>query len=82
MAVHIATAKNIPALPGHPEASREFDRLHGLFARLQAQVGYWRRYRETVIELDRLSDDQLADIGIRRANIAAVARAAARAAGT
>lgn len=33
----------------------------------------WRRYRQTVNELSRLSNRELADLGITRADIAAVA---------
>ncbi|MEX6507753.1 DUF1127 domain-containing protein [Jiella sp. M17.18] len=34
----------------------------------------WRRYRETVNELSRLSHRELADLGIARTDIPAVAR--------
>ncbi|MBP0614768.1 DUF1127 domain-containing protein [Jiella mangrovi] len=34
----------------------------------------WRRYRETVNELNRLSHRELADLGIARTDIPAVAR--------
>ncbi len=34
----------------------------------------WRRYRETVTELSRLSNRELNDLGIARANIREVAR--------
>jgi uncharacterized protein YjiS (DUF1127 family) len=33
----------------------------------------WRRYRDTVNELSRLSNRELNDLGINRADIAAVA---------
>jgi uncharacterized protein YjiS (DUF1127 family) len=81
MAVHTVTAKDINALAGHdyPEARRASDILHGLVARLEARIAYWLRYRATVTELGSLTDRQLADIGIMRADIAAVARTAARA---
>jgi uncharacterized protein YjiS (DUF1127 family) len=81
MAVHTVTAKNINALAGHdyPEAGRTSAALGGLLARLEAQVAYWLRYRATVSELSDLTDRQLADIGIRRGEIVAVARVAARA---
>ncbi|WP_378952286.1 DUF1127 domain-containing protein [Mesorhizobium sp. ANAO-SY3R2] len=36
----------------------------------------WRAYRETVNELGRLSNRQLADLGINRGDIAAIARRA------
>jgi uncharacterized protein YjiS (DUF1127 family) len=34
----------------------------------------WRRYRETVSELSRLSNRELSDLGISRAEIATVAQ--------
>ena len=34
----------------------------------------WRRYRQTVAELDRLSNRELADLGISRSEIASIAR--------
>lgn len=37
----------------------------------------WRLYRETVSELSRLSNRELDDLGIRRHEIASVARRAA-----
>ena len=37
----------------------------------------WRRYRETVSELSRLSNRELADLGITRGDIRRVARKAA-----
>ncbi len=36
----------------------------------------WRRYRETVNELSRLSNRELTDLGINRADIPFVARRA------
>ena len=36
----------------------------------------WRRYRETVSELSRLSNRELTDLGITRGEIAFVARRA------
>lgn len=36
----------------------------------------WRAYRETVNELGRLSNRQLADLGISRGEIASIARRA------
>ena len=36
----------------------------------------WRRYRETVNELNRLSQRELADLGISRGEINSVARRA------
>ncbi len=34
----------------------------------------WRRYRQTVNELSRMSDHELRDIGVLRSNIPLVAR--------
>lgn len=39
----------------------------------------WRRYRETTLELNRLSGRELADIGFVRGDIPHIARKAARA---
>ncbi len=36
----------------------------------------WRKYRETVNELDRMSDRELHDLGIGRGDIRRVARTA------
>ena len=41
------------------------------------KLAEWRRYRMSVRELTRLSDRELADLGLARAEIAAVARKAA-----
>jgi uncharacterized protein YjiS (DUF1127 family) len=38
------------------------------------KLANWRRYREAVRELNRMSDRELADIGIRRGDIEFVAR--------
>jgi uncharacterized protein YjiS (DUF1127 family) len=35
----------------------------------------WRKYRQTVNELDRMSSRELQDLGINRADIRSVARA-------
>ena len=39
-------------------------------------IGNWRRYRDTVSELSRLSNRELDDLGIARGNIPQVARKA------
>lgn len=36
----------------------------------------WRRYRETVTELNRLSNRELSDLGVSRSDIPAIARQA------
>lgn len=38
----------------------------------------WRKYRQTVVELDRMSNRELNDLGIARSDIQRVARAAVR----
>jgi uncharacterized protein YjiS (DUF1127 family) len=82
MAVHTMTAKNVNALAGHePEAWRISETLRRLITRLESWITYQLRYRTTVEELGRLTDYQLADVGVLRGEIAAVARAAARRAG-
>jgi uncharacterized protein YjiS (DUF1127 family) len=44
-----------------------------LFNAIVEKVAAWRRYRETVRELSQFSDQELADIGITRCDIARVA---------
>ncbi|MDP8920428.1 MAG: DUF1127 domain-containing protein [Pseudomonadota bacterium] len=44
---------------------------------LLARLATWRRYRQTLRELDSLSDRELADLGFGRRDIRAVARRAA-----
>ncbi len=43
-----------------------------------SKLAAWRRYRQTLRELDGLSDRELADLGFGRSDIRAVARQAAR----
>ena len=50
-----------------------------LFAALIERVRIWRRERETLAELKRLTVRDLTDIGINPADIEAIARRAARA---
>ncbi len=40
------------------------------------KLNTWRRYREAVRELSRMSDRELADIGVRRGDIEFIARQA------
>jgi uncharacterized protein YjiS (DUF1127 family) len=49
------------------------------FKSLREKVKAWQRYRESVRELARLSDRELADLGINRVDIEYVARHGARA---
>ena len=55
-----------------PRAATSFG---GWFADLGASFRAWIAYRRTVSALSALSDRELADIGISRAEIRAVARA-------
>lgn len=50
-----------------------------LLSLLAARISAWRRYRSSVRELSRLSDRDLNDLGISRADIETVARQSARA---
>jgi len=79
MAVHTITAKNINALAGneYPEAWRVSEMLRAVITRVEARIIGWQRYWSTVSQLRQLSDRRLADIGIGRGDIRAVARAAA-----
>jgi uncharacterized protein YjiS (DUF1127 family) len=44
-----------------------------LLSIIAAKVAAWRRYREIVRELSQFSDQELADMGITRGDIARVA---------
>ena len=44
---------------------------------LTVKIAAWRRYRESVRELSRLSDRELNDLGIGRADIQALVRQSA-----
>jgi uncharacterized protein YjiS (DUF1127 family) len=50
-----------------------------LFAALVERIRIWRRERETLTELKRLTERDLFDIGIHPADIRSIARQAARA---
>lgn len=52
-------------------------RLSGLFENAAARYAQYRLYRKTYDELNRLSDRDLADLGLHRASIATVAADAA-----
>lgn len=41
---------------------------------LANKIGAWRRYRHSLRELSRLTDRELADLGLNRYDIATVAR--------
>ena len=46
---------------------------------LAVKIAAWRRYRESVRELSRLSDRELNDLGIGRADIQTIVRQAGNA---
>jgi uncharacterized protein YjiS (DUF1127 family) len=48
------------------------------FKAMASKLHEWRRYRVSLRELNSLSDRELSDIGLRRADIVFVARRAAR----
>jgi uncharacterized protein YjiS (DUF1127 family) len=50
------------------------DASQGLFARLAKMVADYRAYQRTLSELGRLSDRELADLGLHRSDIASLAR--------
>jgi len=49
-----------------------------LFAALIERIRIWRRERQTLAELRRLNERDLADIGINPVDVRAIAREAAR----
>ena len=49
-----------------------------MFEVLKSRISAWRRYNRTVSELTALSNRELADLGILRADIQRVARDSAR----
>jgi uncharacterized protein YjiS (DUF1127 family) len=49
-----------------------------MFETLKSRITTWKRYSRTVSELNALSNRELDDLGIVRADIKSVARAAAR----
>jgi uncharacterized protein YjiS (DUF1127 family) len=49
-----------------------------MFETLKTRYNSWKRYNRTVAELKALGDRELDDLGILRANIKDVAKAAAR----
>ena len=73
------TSKDINALSGrtYPASGRGVSPL-ALLRQLGRWYGQNRRYRQTVSALAKLSDDVLADIGIRRHEIHEVAQRTSR----
>ena len=50
----------------------------GIIMNVARSFNNWRKYRQTVTELGRMSTRELNDLGISRADITSVARAAIR----
>jgi uncharacterized protein YjiS (DUF1127 family) len=65
---------------GHPsEAHGEYDfagttSVKGHVMNIARSYRSWRRYRETVTELSRLSNRELSDVGLTRGDIPFIAR--------
>ena len=49
-----------------------------MFEVLKTRITTWKRYNRTITELQALTNRELADLGIARADIARIAREAAR----
>jgi uncharacterized protein YjiS (DUF1127 family) len=49
-----------------------------MFEVLKSRITTWKRYNRTVTELQALTNRELNDLGIARADIARIAREAAR----
>jgi uncharacterized protein YjiS (DUF1127 family) len=83
MAAQAITAHDINALTGrtYPEFAPGVPSLRALLGSLLTRYEQHRRYRATVAELGRLSDHVLADIGVGRHEIGAIARTLSERAG-
>lgn len=49
-----------------------------MFEVLKTRISNWKRYNRTISELSALSNRELADLGIMRADIGRIAREATR----
>jgi uncharacterized protein YjiS (DUF1127 family) len=80
MAAQAIISKDINGLTGgtYPELDSGGPSLRALLRRFAAWYEGHRRYHETVLELSRLSDYVLADIGIGRHQIHEIAEAIRR----
>jgi uncharacterized protein YjiS (DUF1127 family) len=76
MATNVVTTHRPDILAGRVQSSSS-RRLAQVFARLNLWFEQRRRYRATVSELSALSDEVLADVGIRRGEINRIARSLA-----
>jgi uncharacterized protein YjiS (DUF1127 family) len=61
-----------------PNSELKLERSFYVFEVLKSRITKRNAYKKTVAELSALSDRRLNDLGIQRANIAAVARKAAQ----
>jgi uncharacterized protein YjiS (DUF1127 family) len=59
-----------------PEKQRAVQEERESKMNLKKSYSAWRKYRQTVNELGRMSDRELSDLGITRGDIAYVARRA------
>lgn len=57
---------------------RQKPKERGMNMNLARSFNTWRKYRQTVSELGRMSDRELSDLGIGRGDIPHVARQAVR----
>jgi uncharacterized protein YjiS (DUF1127 family) len=80
MAAQAITAQDINALTGrtYPGLESGVPSLLALLRRCATWYEGNRRYRETVFELNKLSDHLLADLGIGRHQIREIARTLSR----
>ena len=62
------------ALDGNPVARPSRTRMITMIKTLAAKFHAWKRFRDSVRELERLSDRELSDLGIYRADIEEVVR--------
>lgn len=58
-------------------SAHEYGRIDNLRGNVRARLEAWRVFRRTRRELDSLSDRELSDLGLSRADLPAVARRAA-----
>lgn len=77
----VYNAKARPVLSGYdrPQARGVTHRVRRLFSGLSLWLQERRAYARTLAELQSLSDRELADIGISRADISLIARDSAKA---
>ena len=75
---HIFNPHAIPGLAAARGAEVAGDGT-GFISRLRNWLDDQRRYRRTVTELSQLTDRELDDIGLRRVDIASIARTCVRA---